>query len=103
LSQGFPVVAGEYDGAAVVKATRSQPGEQPPEFLVRVGNLPVIRMGAVIGTEGFWRIVRAVRVVKMEPQKERPRRGALQPCNRAVNAFTGPAVYQPDIFLLEGL
>src|SRR6202521_4626863 len=59
-------------------------------------------MAAVLGAVGFRRIVRAMRVVKMQPKKKRASRSFLQPGDGVCHALPGATVDQSDILLLEG-
>src|SRR5208282_4663924 len=59
-------------------------------------------MAAILGEVGFGRIVRAVRIVKMQPEKERTARSFLQPRDGMRYTLCGASVDQADILLGEG-
>src|SRR5271169_3997627 len=59
-------------------------------------------MAAILGAVGFGRIVRAVRIIKMQPEKKRTARSFLQPRDGMRYALPGATVYQADILLGEG-
>ena len=80
-----------------------QPCYQRPEFMIRVGNLAIVEVASVLRAIRLRRIVRAVRIVEVQPEKERPPRSLLQPCDRMRHAFSGAAIHQSRIFLLERL
>src|SRR5258708_12608435 len=72
------------------------------EFVIRVGNLAIVEVAAIFGAVRFRRIVRAVRVVKMQPEKKRSSRSSLQPGDGMGHALAGATVHKPGIFCLEG-
>src|ERR1700682_6851894 len=79
-----------------------EPGHQVCEFVIRVGYLAIVEVAAVLGAVGFRRIVRAVRIVKMEPEKKRASRSFLQPGDGMGHALPGATVYQSGMFFLKG-
>src|ERR1019366_8945622 len=70
--------------------------------VIGIGNLAIVEVAAVRGAVGLRRIVGAVRVVEMQPEKKRASRSSLQPGERMGYALPGAPVDQTDILLLEG-
>src|SRR4029077_17399054 len=70
--------------------------------MIRVGDLAIVEVAAVFGAVRFRRIVRAVRVVKMQPEEKRASRSFLQPGDGRRYARAGAPVDNTCIFLLEG-
>src|SRR5579859_5868214 len=101
FSERFAVIAKRDYQRRIVEVILSEPGDQMAEFVVGVGDLAIVEVRMVHRTVGFRRIVWAMRVVKMQPEKKRAPRSFLQPGNGVVHAFSSAAVHQSSIFLLE--
>src|SRR5260370_26011795 len=73
LSKGFAVIAEEDDQGIVIEAVGGllEPGEEPSQLAVRVGDFALIGLLRVLRAERFGWVIRTVRVVEMEPEEQR--------------------------------
>src|SRR5579862_5997036 len=71
--------------------------------MIGVGDFAVVKAAGVFRAVWFRRIVRAVRIVEMQPEKKRTTRILFQPIDRTRDALAGAAVYESGIFFLESL
>ena len=102
FAERFAVIAKGDDQRRIIKMVLLEPCHQVSEFVIRVGDLAIVEMAAVLGAVGLRRIVGAMRIVKMQPEKKRTARSFLQPCDGMRHALAGATVHQADIFLLKG-
>ena len=103
FTQRLAVIAEHDNQRGVVKMILPQPSHQVAQFMIRIGNLAIVEMILVLGPIGFGRIVWTVRIVKMQPEKERPPRRLLQPCEGVRDAFARAPIHQSSVFFLECL
>src|ERR1035438_4335943 len=96
------MVAEKQDQARIVKLTLFQPCNHAPQFMVRVRNLSVVLMTLIPAAKRFRRIVRAVRIVQMQPEKKWPPRMSLQPRQRTIDTFSRLPVNESEIAVDEG-
>ena len=75
--------------------------------MIRVRNFTVVQVIAIFGAERFRRIIWAVRIIQMQPQKKWALRRLLQdrsePSNGMRHTVAGSAVHKANIFFLKGL
>src|SRR5580692_7354778 len=71
--------------------------------MIRIGNLAIVEVTAILRAKGFRRIVWTVRIIKVQPQKKRAPRSFFQPRNRMRYTFSGATVHQADIFFFKSL
>src|SRR5713226_9178112 len=102
LPERLAMIAECDDQRRIIKVVLFEPCHQVTELVIRVGDLAIVEVAAVLGAVGFWRIVGAVRVVKMQPKKKRASRSCLQPLDGMGYTFPSATVHQPDILFLEG-
>ena len=71
LSKGFAVIAEENDQRIVIEVVGGmlEPGEEPTQLAVRVGDFALIGLLRILRAERFGRVIGAVRVVEMEPEE----------------------------------
>ena len=67
LAEGFAMIAEHDDQRRIIKTILLEPRDQTAEFMVGISDLAVVEMAAIFAAKRLGRIVRAVRVVKMEP------------------------------------
>src|SRR5208282_1201593 len=79
FAQRFTMVAQKYDEGVIVKASLLERPQYPPQLLVGVGNLAVIKAARVLAAERLRRIVRAVGIVEVKPGEERLRSAVRKP------------------------
>src|ERR1035437_1830387 len=103
ISQRLPVIAGRYHQGSLVQPGVFQPFNQPAELLVRIGNLAVIGMICESAAERLRRMIRAVRVVEVQPQEEWLLGSLLQPSDRVRDTFFRLALDQVQLRLAVGL
>src|SRR5208337_2521508 len=103
FSQRLAVIAERDDERRIIKMILLEPSDQVAEFMIGVGNRAIVGMAAVFGAVGLRRFIRAVRIVKMQPEKKRSPRSFLQPCDGIGYALPGGTVDQAGFFFLEGL
>src|SRR6266566_8707460 len=80
-----------------------QPGDQAPQFVISVGDFAVVKMVAILSVVRLGRIIRAVRIIEVKPEKEWAMSGLLQPVNRVSDAFRCFAIDQAQISFLKFL
>src|SRR2546430_16513452 len=80
-----------------------QPGDQAPQFVIGVGDFPVVKMIAILSVVRLGRIIRAVRIIEVKPEKEWAMSGLLQPVNHVSNALSCFAIDEAQILFLEFL
>src|SRR5271170_6976458 len=81
LPEGLAVIAEGDDQRRIVEAVLFEPSHQVAEFVIGVGNLAIVGVIAVLRPVRFRRIVRTMRIVKMQPEKKRPSWSFFQPRN----------------------
>ena len=96
------VIAECDDQRRIIKAVLLEPCHQVSELVIRVSDLTIVEVAAVFRAVGFRRIVWAVRVVKVQPEKKWASRSLLQPGDGMRYALSGATVHQPGILFLEG-
>ena len=70
LAEPFAVVGGDGDDGAREAPALLEPGQEPAELLVHVGDLAVVRTAREAPEEGLGRPVARVRVVVVHPEEE---------------------------------
>src|SRR5438874_890074 len=80
-----------------------QPRDQAPQFVISVGDFAVVKMVAILSVVRLGRIIRAVRIIEVKPEKEWAMSGLLQPVDRVSDAFRCFAIDQAQISFLEFL
>src|SRR5438132_13095129 len=80
-----------------------QPRDQAPQFVISVGDFAVVKMVAILSVVRLGRIIRAVRIIEVKPEKEWAMSGLLQPVNHVSDAFFCFAIHQAQISFLEFL
>src|SRR5207237_8688862 len=78
-----------------------EPRDQAPQFVVGVGNFAVVKMITILSVVRLGRIIRAVRIIEVKPEKKWAMSGLLQPVNRVSDAFRCFAIDQAQISFLE--
>src|SRR6267143_1201134 len=103
LSKGFAVVAEEDDQGIVIETVGGllEPGKQPTQLAVRVGDFALIGLLRVLRAERFGRVIRTVRVVEMEPEEKRLILVSLQPANSVVHTLFRTTLDEAEILLKE--
>src|SRR6202158_3020492 len=102
VPERLAVIAERYDQRRIIKVVLLEPCDQVAELVIRVGDLAIVEVAAILGTVGFRRIIWAVRIVKMQPEKKWASRSLLQPGDGMCYALPGATVHQTGIFFLEG-
>jgi len=82
--QRLPVVAGKHDEDAVIKFQLLQAREEASKLRVVECDFTVIKVVGMTTGGGFWWTIRAVRIVEVQPQEERPAGLKIQPGKGAV-------------------
>src|SRR6266566_6908636 len=80
-----------------------QPGDQAPQFVISVGDFAVVKMVAILSVVRLGRIIRAVRIIEVKPEKKWAMSGLLQPVNHVSNALSCFAIDEAQIPFLEFL
>src|SRR5207245_2302075 len=80
-----------------------QPRDQAPQFVISVGDFAVVKMVAILSVVRLGRIIRAVRIIEVKPEKKWAMSGLLQPVDRVSDAFRCFAIDQAQISFLEFL
>src|SRR5260370_11641259 len=103
LSKGFAVIAEEDDQGIVIEAVGGllEPGEEPSQLAVRVGDFALIGLLRVLRAERFGRVIRTVRVVEMEPEEKRLIWMSFKPANGVVHALFRAALDEAEILYKE--
>ena len=101
FAQRLAVIAQKRNQTAVVDLVKLQPGDQPPEFMIRVRDFAVVRMAAVLRAIGLGRIVWTVRIVKVQPEKEWTVLILFEPSQSASHAFARATIDQAQIAIDE--
>ena len=101
FAERLAVIAEGDDQRRIIETVLLEPRHQVSEFVIGIGNLAIVEVAGVFGAVGLRRIVGAVRIVKMQPEKKRASRSSLQPCDGMGYALPGGTVDQADIFFLE--
>src|SRR5208283_3389430 len=101
FSQRLAVIAERDDERRIIKMILLEPGDEVAEFVIGVGYCAIVGMVGVFGTVGLRRFIRAVRIVKMQPQKKRSPRSFVQPRDGMRYALPGGAIDQAGFFFLE--
>src|SRR6266567_2380564 len=102
FAQRLAVIAQKRNQAIVIELVKLQPCDQSPEFMIRIGDLSVIQMAAVLGAIRLRWVIRTVRIVQVQPEKKRPARILLEPRQGASHAFARATINQPQISVDEG-
>src|SRR5207244_3496561 len=84
FAERFAVVAEHNNEAVIVELTVLQPTDQSPQLMISVSDLSVIQVLLILPTIRFRRIVRTVRVVKMQPKEKRADRLLLVQAQRPI-------------------
>src|SRR6267143_1553307 len=74
-----------------------EPGEEPSQLAVRVGDFALIGLLRVLRAERFGRVIRTVRVVEMEPEEKRLIWMSFKPANGVVHALFRAALDEAEI------
>src|SRR5438094_9081538 len=80
-----------------------KPRDQRPNFVISVGDFAVEKMFAILSVVRLGRIIRAVRIIEVKPEKKWAMSGLLQPVNRVSNALSCFAIDEAQIPFLEFL
>src|SRR5438552_5537220 len=80
-----------------------QPRDQAPQFVISVGDFAVVKMVAILSVVRLGRIIRAVRIIEVKPEKKWAMSGLLQAVDRVSDAFRCFAIDQAQISFLEFL
>src|SRR5438093_13760509 len=78
-----------------------QPRDQAPQFVISVGDFAVVEMVAILSVVRLGRIIRAVRIIEVTPEKKWAMSGLLQPVDRVSDALRCFAIDQAQICFLE--
>ena len=70
--------------------------------MIRICDLTIVGMVTILGTKWFGWIVRAVRIVEMQPQEKRAMRRFLQPMQGMTDTLSSPAVHESKVLVLKG-
>ncbi len=89
IPEALPVIAHDDEDRAVVDAERLQLRDEAPDLAVGKGNLAVIRTFLVARRERLGRPVRRVRIVQVNPGKERRALGFPNPRQGLVHHLVG--------------
>src|SRR5664279_2188895 len=76
--------------------------DKTPHNRIGIGNLSVIKSGSVMRLEWLRRIIRIVRIIKVEPDKERPLLMTAEPSQRAIGNILSPT-FNTLVAVLSGL
>src|SRR5205807_7476163 len=80
-----------------------QPRDQAPQFVISVGDFAVVKMVAILSVVRLGRIIRAVRIIEVKPEKKWAMSGLLQPVNRVSDALFCFTIHQAQVSFLEFL
>ena len=83
LAETFAVIAGEHDRDRTVHLLLKR-GSESSELSIHERNLAVVRLFRIAAAKRFRRRVGIVRIVVVDPEKERLRRRPLQKVDRAI-------------------
>ena len=103
VAQGLPVVSGQNDEGPLRGDGIAERIEEPPQDLVRVGDLSVIELLGIAGEERLGRRIGIMGIVKMDPE-EPGRLRSFEPSSGPVENGPGPplpAGFDPRILLLR--
>src|SRR6516164_9076203 len=92
LSESLAMVRDHHDDALIEQTLRPQFCQQLSNGGVHVGDFTVVGRNAM-GIERWWRIVRIVRIVKMQPKEEGPLRTLAEPCQCTIDNHRSPALH----------
>src|SRR5258708_27860253 len=97
LCESFAVIAHEQNQAAIINLITFEPLDQAAEFMVGISNLSVVEVALILAAVRLGRIIRAMRIVQMQPKEKWPPRILAEPLNRMVHALPRAAVHQSQI------
>src|SRR5207253_4831796 len=101
VSERFAMIAEQNNHCALIQMIIFQPGDQAPQFVIGVGDFPVVKMIAILSAVRLGRIIRAVRIIEVKPEKEWVMSGLLHPVNRMSDTFSCFAIHQARVSRLE--
>src|SRR5229473_6392542 len=97
LAESFAVVAGDNDQRPVIYSFGFQIGDDASYLRIHEGNSTIVRMAAIFLQIRRRRVVRMVRVVKMDPQEEGLLPLAIEPAERAIHDFAAGSHHSVDV------
>ena len=104
-AQPLAMIADDDNDRLLIEAGRPKPGEHSTDLLIRKGDLAVIQTGEPttpeVGTKRLGRLVRAVRVIQVDPGEKRCIPAGVEPMKRRVDHLIRGPLNRGQVDVLE--
>src|SRR4030081_1137022 len=84
FAKGFTVVRGYRDDGVLIQPVLPQHFHEAANNRIGICDLAVVRGGGIVSFERFWRVIRVVSIVEMQPDEKRPLLVTAQPTQGSI-------------------